>query len=79
MELRATTELLQMDSPELAAYLRSYGGLPERDAMLPGAPIGPLSASQVGALSCMCAVLGPALPGRRLHSSSALKVAAATR
>ena len=52
VELKATAELLQMDSPELAAYLRSYGGLPERDAMRPGAPIGPLSASQVGALSC---------------------------
>ena len=54
VDLKATTELLQMDSPELAAYLRSYGGLPDRDAMRPGAPIGPLSAGQVGVLFCAC-------------------------
>ena len=36
-----------MDSPELAAYLRASGGLPERDAVQRGAPIGPLTPSQV--------------------------------
>ena len=35
-----------MDSPELAAYLRASGGLPERDAARRGAPIGPLTPSQ---------------------------------
>ena len=38
-----------MDSPELAAYLRASGGLPERDAVQRGAPIGPLTPSQVWA------------------------------
>ena len=47
VDLKASTELLQMDSPELAAYLRSTGGLPEKDAVRPSAPIGPLSPSQV--------------------------------
>ena len=47
VDLKATPELLKMDSPELAAYLRSSGGLPESNATQRGSPLGPLSPSRV--------------------------------
>ena len=50
VDLKATQQLLKMDSPELLSYLRDSGGLPERDATQRGAPIGPLSQRQVNTL-----------------------------
>lgn len=47
VDAHATTQLLQLDNPRLERHLRSSGGLPERGGVPPGAPIGPLSPTQV--------------------------------
>lgn len=49
VDMRATAQLLQLDSPLLERHLRSSGGLPDRGAPPPGAAIGPLSPTQVPA------------------------------
>lgn len=49
VDLRATRELLQLDSPALERHLRAAGGLPERGALAVGAPIGPLGPAQARA------------------------------
>lgn len=46
VDARATAQLLQLDNPLLERHLRSSGGLPERGPVA-GAPIGPLSPTQV--------------------------------
>ncbi len=51
VDMRATAQLLQLDSPMLERHLRSSAGLPDRGAPPPGAAIGPLSPTQVPALS----------------------------
>lgn len=64
VDLKATPELLKMDSPELAAYLRSSGGLPERDATQRGSPLGPLNPSRVRHLTMLpyrCIAFSPGL------------------
>ena len=50
VDLKATQQLLKMDSPGLLTYLRDAGGLPEGDATRRGAPVGPLSHRQVPTL-----------------------------
>ena len=47
IDLRATKELLELDTPHLERHLQTNGGLP---ALPAGGPIGPLSPSQVPGL-----------------------------
>ena len=48
VDLKATQQLLKMDSPGLLTYLRDAGGLPEGEATRRGAPIGPPEPSPGG-------------------------------
>ncbi|CAL8471349.1 g10891 [Coccomyxa elongata] len=53
VDMRATAQLLQLDSPLLERHLRSSGGLPDRGAPPQGAAIGPLSPTQVASLNVL--------------------------
>ena len=68
VDLKATQQLLKMDSPGLLTYLRDTGGLPEGDATRRGVPIGPLSHRQVTTLINPCATrLSPRCTPKGLH------------
>ena len=67
VDLKATPELLAMDSPELAAYLRPLGAFPSVMPRSEGRPLGPSLPARYGHSSSVTSTLPPPDRHRSLH------------